>query len=186
MSAKSSIEWTDATYTPIRARNRHTGKIGWHCVHKSPGCENCYAESLNKRLGTGFAFKPGHEKDIEIFLDEKMLLAPLRWKKPRMIFVCSMTDLFADFVRDEWIDKIFTVMALASQHTFQILTKRSSRMRSYFLARSDGDPWAEAADEIGDLCGLTEHPHVLEPRDMPLPNVWLGVSAEFPRRATYR
>lgn len=113
MGDKSKIEWTDASWSPIRARNKATGKVGWHCEHATPGCEFCYAEGLNKRLGTGLPFKPGHRKDIEIFLDEKMLLQPLRWKQPRMIFVCSMTDLFADFVSDEWIADIFGVMAVA-------------------------------------------------------------------------
>src|ERR1043166_3823667 len=133
MAANSKIEWTDASWTPIRARNLKTGKIGWHCEHVTSGCEFCYAENMNKRLGTGLSFKPGHRKDIQIFLDETMLLAPLRWKKPRMIFVCSMTDAFADFVKDEWLDKMFAVMALCPQHTFQVLTKRPERMREWSL-----------------------------------------------------
>src|SRR5712671_7902670 len=129
MGDKSAIEWTDATWTPIRARN-HRG-TGWHCEHVSDGCRNCYAEGFNRRLGTGLDFKPGYRLYNEIFLDEKMLTLPLRWKKPRMIFVCSMTDLFADFVRDEWIDRMFAVMALCPQHRFQVLTKRAKRMREY-------------------------------------------------------
>jgi protein gp37 len=140
MADKSAIEWTDASWSPIRARNLKTGKIGWHCEHSTTGCEFCYAEGMNKRLGTGLPFKPGHRKDIEIFLDDKMLLAPLRWRRPRMIFVCSMTDLFADFVKDEWIDKVFAVMALCPQHTFQCLTKRAERMRGYFAERWQGTP----------------------------------------------
>ena len=109
MGAASSIEWTEASWTPVRARNRVTGKVGWHCEHATPGCENCYSESFNMRLGTGLPFKPGHRADIEIFLDGEMLLAPLRWKRPRRIFVCSMTDAFADFVRSEWLDKICSI-----------------------------------------------------------------------------
>src|SRR5262245_57000175 len=136
MSDNSAIEWTDATWNPIRARNKTTGKVGWHCEHATTGCEFCYSEGFNKRLGTGLAFKPGHRADIELFLDEAMLTLPLRWKKPRKIFVCSMTDLFADFVRDEWIDKMVAVMALAPQHTYQMLTKRAKRMRDYFLGQS--------------------------------------------------
>ena len=123
MGAKSAIEWTDASWSSIRARNLATDKIGWHCEHASDGCKFCYAEGINKRLGTGLAFKPGHltgpMAHLEIFLDEKMLLAPLRWKRPRMIFVCSMTDAFADFVKDEWLDRMFAVMALCPQHTFR-------------------------------------------------------------------
>lgn len=131
MADNSAIEWTDATWNPVRARNLETGKVGWHCEHATTGCEFCYAEGFNKRLGTGLAFKPGHRADIEIFLDEAMLTQPLRWKKPRRIFVGSMTDLFADFVPDEFIDRMFAVMALAPQHTFQLLTKRAARMREY-------------------------------------------------------
>src|SRR3990167_1704387 len=124
MGAVSKIQWTDASWTPIRARNRATNKTGWHCEHATPGCEHCYAETMNKRLGTGLPFKPRHRKDVELFLDEKTLTAPLRWRKPRMIFVCSMTDLFADFVPDEWIDAMYGVMTQARMHIFQVLTKR--------------------------------------------------------------
>ena len=73
MGAKSKIEWTDATWSPIRARSLR-GKIGWHCEHMSEACRFCYAESMNKRLGTGLDFKPGHRTDIEVFLDENMLI----------------------------------------------------------------------------------------------------------------
>src|SRR5579863_1317613 len=114
MADHSKIEWTDATWNPLRARDA-TGKIGWHCEKVSEACHFCYAEGFNKRLGTGLEYKPGHRDALEIFLDEKMLTTPLRWKKPRMIFVCSMTDLFADFVTDEMIDRVFAVMALAPQ-----------------------------------------------------------------------
>ncbi|HKH29062.1 MAG TPA: DUF5131 family protein [Sphingomicrobium sp.] len=188
MAEKSTIEWTDASWSPIRARNRATGKIGWHCEHASPGCVNCYSEGINKRLGTGLAFKPGHAKDIEVSLDETMLTAPLRWKRPRMIFVCSMTDLFADFVPDEWIDRMFAVMALAGQHVFQILTKRSSRMRQYFqtwpMRNNEPDRIAEIAIDMGyQVIGYRGRGGL---SGRPLPNVWLGVSCEDHRRADER
>lgn len=181
MGAKTGIEWTDATWTPIRARfleiqDDGSGKerIGWHCEHASPGCVNCYSESINLRLGTGLPFRPDqlfrqervgyHNGEAKLFLDEDMLLAPLRWKKPRMVFVCSMTDLFADFVPDEWIDRIFAVMALCPLHTFQVLTKRAERMRKY----------------------MADNPVVQHAPAWPLPNVWLGVSVEDQRRADER
>lgn len=173
MAENSGIEWTSSTWTPIRARNKTTGKVGWHCEHASDGCRFCYSEvQINKRFGTGLPFKPGHRKDVDLFLDEKMLIAPLKWRGDRMIFVCSMTDLFADFVPDEWIDRMFVIMALARKHTFQILTKRAERMHAYmtspetlkrvrdrkfYMARFDNDPtWP----------------------GWPMPNVWLGASAE--------
>lgn len=181
MGDKTKIQWTEATWTPIRARPLFSDKIGWHCEHVSEGCRNCYAESLNKRLGTGLDFKPGHKRDLKIFLDEKMLMKPLHWKKPRMIFVCSMTDLFADFVEDEWLDKMFAVMALCPHHTFQILTKRPARMRGYLESRcspdakvsAEAEPIRRAINAIPN--GLGNRRGALE---TPLPNVWLGTSTE--------
>lgn len=224
MADRSKIEWTDASWNPIRARviaiqNDGSGKqrIGWHCEHVSEGCRNCYAEGFNRRLGTGRDFKPGElyreEKkgfnngEVKIFLDDQMLTQPLRWKKPRRIFVCSMTDAFADFVTDEMLDKMFAVMALAPQHTFQVLTKRAKRMRNYFEptgcvncgdGQLDGncceEPWVlkdgeGAAFRDALIEGAAQkifsqlHPGMGEPSEwlavhMPLPNVWLGVSAE--------
>jgi protein gp37 len=189
MAANSKIEWTDATWNPIRARNLKTGKIGWHCEHVTSGCEFCYAESMNKRLGTGLPFKPGHRKDIEIFLDEKMLVAPLRWKKPRMIFVCSMTDAFADFVKDEWLDKIFAVMALCPQHTFQVLPKRPERMREYMSdplrKRAMGQAVMGISNALAAQAGshlaritIKQFEDAFTPDGKPFPNVWLGTSCE--------
>jgi len=178
MSDHSKIEWTDATWTPIRAAVAATEKIGWHCEHVSPGCEHCYAETLNRRLGTGLPFKPGHRKDVQIYLDEKMLTAPLRWRRPRMIFVCSMTDLFAEFVPDEWIDRMFAVMALSPQHKFQLLSKRSARMKSYCSQRDHmSAAHARLWHAFRERGGKFEQCPIL-----PLPNVWLGVSVEDQQR----
>jgi protein gp37 len=179
MGADTKIEWTDASWTPIRARHKGTGRVGWHCEHVTPGCEHCYAEEMNKRLGTHMLFKPGYRKNIEIFLDEEMLMAPLRWKKPRMIFVCSMTDLFADFVTDEWIDKVYAVMALCPQHTFQVLTKRSRRMREYMSSLSE----RRIDNASRPFFARFDNRRVY---DLPLPNVWLGVSTEDQQRADER
>jgi protein gp37 len=195
MAENSKIEWTDATWNPIKARRDLTRvtppnsslmpvMTGWHCEHVSPGCEHCYAESMNKRLGTGLAFKPGHRSDLEIFLDEKTLLAPLRWKKPRRIFVNSMSDTFAKFVKDEWIDGMFAVMALCPQHVFQVLTKRAARMLEYLGEETRLDAqvrWIRNAIEIAKA-------RLIELKDgkFPLPNVWLGISAEDQQRADER
>lgn len=199
----SKIEWTDETINPIRARHKATGKVGWHCEHVSPACVNCYAEKQNFSGfagGTRLPYKPGHRDDIEIFLDENALTKPLHWKRPRKIFVCSMTDLFADFVPDEWIDRVFAVMALAPQHTFQILTKRAGRMREYLSGRQwdvpmlgrlplerihlaavgEDDAALEAMQKYGNLYSL----YCSVP--WPLPNAWLGVTAEDQARADER
>jgi protein gp37 len=198
MAESSTIEWTDATWTPIRARYfPHEGekgypeRIGWHCEHISPGCKHCYAESINLRLGTGFAFKPAHLKhkmpgdqaargDVDVFLDEGMLVRPLRWRKPREIFVCSMTDLFADFVRPQWIDKVFAVAALTPWHTYQVLTKRASRMHRYLSAATARDVIVGTAWEM--LGRLPKFKHDVLRTSWPLPNVHVGVSIEDQRR----
>lgn len=182
MGAISSIEWTDSSWNPVRARNIKTGRIGHYCQKVSPGCANCYAEKFNQQgrgqVGTKISYVPSAlNNNVVLFLDEKTLTEPLRWKKPRKIFVCSMTDAFAEFVPDEWLDRIFAVMALAPRHTFQVLTKRAARLPKYIneatryrvrkLAESMGmkvqtDPFWITADLFR----------------WPLPNVWLGVSAE--------
>jgi protein gp37 len=180
MGEKTGIEWTGSTWTPIRARNRATGKVGWHCTHASEGCRNCYAGGINQRLGTGLPFKPGHEKDVELFLDETMLLQPLRWKRPRPIFVCSMTDLHADFVPDTWIDRIFAVMALARQHTYQVLTKRPDRALAYF-GGGPGEGWGERNARITAAARLM-NPALPDgwraAGARQLDHVWFGTSAE--------
>ena len=127
----TKIEWTDETWTPIRARNRETGGVGHFCVHVSPGCQHCYAERMQPRFGNPVRFAAQDRERVDLFLDEKVLAKPLHWRRSRMIFVCSMTDLFADFVPDEWIDKVMAVMALCPQHTFQVLSKRPARMQNY-------------------------------------------------------
>lgn len=188
----TNIEWTGESWNPIRARALDNGMIGWHCEHASPGCQNCYAETQNMarrfNLGTDYAYKPGHRKDIEVFLDEAALVKPFGWKKGRKVFVCSMTDLFADFVTDEMIDRIFAVMALCPQHTFQVLTKRSARMREYLTTGRHFKIQSATRD-----LGLPElkrsermRSHVQRGTLLPLPNVWLGVSVEDQQRADER
>lgn len=151
MSRNTNIGWTQDSWNPIR------GTLGaWHCVKISEGCKNCYAAGMNMRLHKGPDYRVGADTPR---LDERALMLPLKWKSPRMVFVCSMTDLFLDEHTDKMIDRVFAVMSRCLQHTFQVLTKRPERMRDYCNAR---------------LLGL------------PLPNVWLGVSAENQERANER
>jgi protein gp37 len=202
MATNSKIEWTDDTWTPIRARaidiqNDGAGKerIGWHCEHASPGCKNCYSEGINRRLGTRRDFKPTHlihklangdqRGDVSVYLDEKMLLAPLHRKSSRMVFPCSMTDLFGRFVRDEWIDKVFAVIALTPRHRYQVLTKRADRMAAYL---SDPDARNRIIGRAWEMLGhLPKYKHegILQ-RPWPLPNVWAGASVEDEERAGER
>ena len=116
MSDNTKIEWTEATWNPV------TG-----CTQISPGCANCYA----MRFANRFKGVPGHpyERGFELQLREERLLQPLEWKRPRRIFVNSMSDLFHEGVPDTYIRQVFEVMAEAGQHTFQVLTKRPERAK---------------------------------------------------------
>lgn len=138
MSTSSQIEWTEATWNPV------TG-----CTKLSPGCKHCYAARFAKRLQAMGVEQ--YRNGFQLALQEKHLELPLRWKKPRLIFVNSMSDLFRKNVPTQYIQRVFDVMARAPQHTFQILTKRSERLREL-------------------------SPHLLW-----TPNVWMGVSVESNR-----
>jgi len=180
MGETTGIQWTGSTWTPIRARHRVTGKVGWHCTKPSAGCKFCYSESLNKRLGTGEGYTPN--APVDVFLDEKMLRAPLRWRAPRKIFVCSMTDLFGEFVTDTMIDRVFAVMAASPQHTYQVLTKRAERMRTYLCNHEVGARWAFSGDRKPLVCAGT----AVEWTRHGLPNVWIGCSVENQQMADNR
>lgn len=159
----TKIQWTDETWNPLRARRKDGGgKVGWACVRVSPGCVNCYAATQNRQMwagGTGLDYTVPNLKLVETVRSEKALTQPLRWKKARRVFVCSMTDLFGEWVTDDEIEAVFGVMAQARQHTFQVLTKRPERMRAF----------------LADI-----------PRAAVLPNVWLGTSVEDQQRANER
>ena len=115
MSDKSKISWTDATWNPV------TG-----CTKISAGCANCYAERLAKRLQA--MGQQNYRDGFNVRCHEDILGIPFRWKKPRRIFVCSMSDLFHEDVPSWFIRGVFNVMRYASQHRFQVLTKRAGRM----------------------------------------------------------
>jgi protein gp37 len=122
MSANSKIEWTDATWNPVRG-----------CTKVSPGCLHCYAETFAER----FRNVPNHpfEFGFDLRLVPEKLAEPLRWTKPQMIFVNSMSDLFHENVPDEYIIKVARVMTAANWHTYQVLTKRADRMQSLLKTR---------------------------------------------------
>jgi protein gp37 len=116
MSLDSAIEWTDATWNPVRG-----------CTKISPGCKHCYAETFAER----FRGVKGHpyEQGFDMRLVPEKLAEPLRWHTPKMIFVNSMSDLFHDRVQDDYITAVARVMVAANWHTYQVLTKRSGRLR---------------------------------------------------------
>lgn len=135
MAQNSYIEWTDSTWNPV------TG-----CSKISAGCKNCYAERLAYRL---YAMgNPRYQNKFDVTLHEDLIETPLSWKKPRMIFVNSMSDLFHKSVPFEFIKRVFNVMEKADHHVFQVLTKRSKRL----VEIASQLPWPE--------------------------NVWIGTSVE--------
>jgi protein gp37 len=135
MAQQSSIEWTDATWNPV------TG-----CSKISPGCKHCYAERMAKRLQS--MGQPRYRDGFKLTLQPDVVEQPLTWKKPRLVFVNSMSDLFHDEVPLSYLERVFQVMSDASWHVFQVLTKRSERLAQ--IATSLVWP----------------------------PNVWMGVSVE--------
>lgn len=188
--AKSAIEWTEATWNPI---------VG--CSIVSPGCTNCYAMKMAARIeamgnqpryaGTtrkvnGNAVWTGKLAQAP----ESTLLEPLKRKKPTMYFVNSMSDLFHEDVPDEWIDRVFAVMALTPQHTFQVLTKRAKRMRDYMAncgrrvikAAGGGNP----SVTVSTTKAYRSTTKVGGEWPWPLPNIWLGVSTERQQEADER
>lgn len=193
MSDKSPIEWTDATWNPT---------VG--CSIVSPGCTNCYAMKVAQGLERRFNSPKysGLTKIVngnavwtgEIRLDEDALLQPLKWKKPRHIFVNSMSDLFHEVLANWQIARVFGVMTCATQHTYQVLTKRAARMQA--LVRSEVF-WEEvntfsteyAFDYSDSLNRRTDDYRAtsddLDPENPP-PNVWLGVSCERQQEADER
>lgn len=187
MAIKSGIEWTDATWNPTRG-----------CSRVSPGCVNCYAERVAMRqIHSGYKglvhIANGHPAWTGVVraMTGKTLEAPLRWRKPRRIFVNSMSDLFHESLPDEAIDRVFAVMALSQRHTFQILTKRADRMLAYFtdnplLGRERLLRILNVAIVSGKLDGALVARTVGMNPPRPLPNVWLGVSVENQKYADER
>jgi protein gp37 len=134
---KTSIEWTDATWNPIRARLKGQGPkvhAGTFCTKISPGCTNCYASAINRRFGNGLAYTVPNLEHVEFFVSEKILEEPLKRKKPTRIFVGDMFDLFHEAIPRQLIRQVFEVIHRADWHTFQILTKRAAIMREFLCA----------------------------------------------------
>lgn len=181
MARTTEIAWTDATWNPIRG-----------CSRVSAGCENCYAErmagrfcdagqpydGLVRRVGKGARWT-GEVRMVQEHLDD-----PLRWTKPRRVFVNSMSDLFHESLSNEQIASVFGVIAAAPRHAFQVLTKRATRMREWFAWVASVA--AENGETAVDVClryakHRCQHKALRGPLEFhtwPLMNVWLGVSVE--------
>ena len=192
MAANSAIQWTDATWNPTAG-----------CSLVSPGCTNCYAMRDAWRLAHNPKTAAKYAGTVEkvngkpvwtgkVNLDEKALLVPLAWRKPRRVFVDSMSDLFHEDVPEFWIDQVLAMIACCPQHVFQVLTKRPERMRRYIAdeempARVEVFVEAIIYDRVDpnerrtdDLIAIA-----LDPQDV-LPNLWLGTSVEDQRHADER
>ena len=181
MGDKSAIEWTDATWNPV------TG-----CTKISPGCKHCYAERLATRLRA--MGNPRYQDGFDVTLHADQLGLPLRWRRPRSVFVNSMSDLFHETVPETFIRQVFEVMIHAHWHTFQVLTKRAERLADL----APGLPWppnvwqgvsVEDAQYIGRIACLQKVPAAIrflsiEPllgpiEDLPLTNIdWVIVGGE--------
>lgn len=173
MSATSAIEWTNSTWNPT------TG-----CDRVSPGCDHCYALTMAKRLkamgvaryqndGDPRTSGPGFAPTTQ----EAALLEPFGWRKPRRVFVNSMSDLFHQAFPDAFLARVFAVMQLTPQHTYQVLTKRHGRMHSLLNKREFLGAVDDAREQIRPGCGDFE---------WPIPGVWLGVSVENQKYAGLR
>lgn len=201
---ETSIEWSEFSWNPVRG-----------CSRVSKGCEHCYAEGVARRFsGPGQPYeglvrldregKPRAQWNGTVRFVEEHLADPLRWKRPRMVFVNSMSDLFHEAISFETIAAIFGVMAASPRHTFQVLTKRPERAREFF-AWCEPDPaerLSELVSVLDDDLGVTvantingwslprgavpDGPLDGSRRRWPLPNVWLGVSVEDQRSADER
>lgn len=199
VKSKSGIEWTDVTWNPSRG-----------CREVSPGCAHCYAKTFAER----FRGVPGHpyEQGFDLRLVAKKILEPLKYKAGTKVFVNSMSDLFFEDIPDDFVASVFGVMALRQDVTFQVLTKRAGRMRSFL---DDGpDVFVGAAELVAsaaeglrapdggrlviwDPRGSEAHRYMraVPKKDLelrrpwpgwPLPNVWIGVSVEDQKRADSR
>lgn len=208
MGQATEIAWTDSTWNPVRG-----------CSRLSPGCERCYAERVAARFsGPGMPYhglavmgEHGARWTRKVVMVPEHLADPLRWSKPRRIFVNSMSDLFHEELPNKEIAAVFGVMQQCTRHTFQILTKRAKRMREWFewvrkesgADRASPDTLRVFGRSEGHLCGhafddvvqnedafirrpSTEPDPFGVPWVWPLPNVWLGVSVEDQQRADER
>lgn len=190
---RTSIEWTDHSINPIRARLGDA--VGHYCEKVSPGCKNCYSSRLQRRFGMP-EFQEQRSAGVEPFLDASKLAEVLHRKKPTTWFWENMSDLFGEWVPNEWIAACFGVMVATPWHTHQVLTKRALRMREWFrwashdfalqqrgiacapnVARAMLDAAAEYLGTKNETLNQAWRGFA-EVDPWPLPNVWLGVSAE--------
>jgi protein gp37 len=174
----TAISWTDEVWNPV---------VG--CSRISEGCVNCYAATAaaSTKLQQFEQYQTVKQWDGTVSFVEKSLLNPLRWRSPKKIFVCSMSDLFHENILDEWRDRIFAVMAMCPQHTFQVLTKRPKNAVKYF----EMNPWHRIAKFIEEISDSPCIGHLVDDvermgKDSYLNNAWIGVTVENQKMADLR
>lgn len=182
---KTKIEWADAVWNPV------TG-----CTKISEGCDNCYAEKMVDRLQKIPATQNKYQNGFKVTCHKNELAKPLSWKKRRKIFVCSMGDLFHDDVPFKFIAQIYGIMSMCPQHTFMLLTKRPDRALKFYqwCEEKEQELYKCPADQNiyleylpGEIVGpYTEKYGDNFPDEIPLNNIWLGVTAENQARADER
>lgn len=174
----TKIQWTNKSWNPV------TG-----CTEISEGCKNCYAKKMAGRLKRNPTTSHKYRKGFKVTLHNDELNKPSTWKKPQKVFVCSMGDLFHQDVPYHFIDRVFATMAQNPQHTFQILTKRPKNMLAYYHSKNfcmiDQDKTSLSTRITSfDYNGQDREAHVIV--KWPLPNVWIGVTAETQETANTR
>lgn len=175
----TKIQWTDITVNPIHLIQPDGTHGGHWCRKISDGCKNCYAEEQNQSNYFKFASHLPYTGKVpqNLIFDEEVMKKLINMRSPKKIFLCSMTDLFGEWIPDEWIDKAFAYMAIASQHIFQILTKRPERMQKYLSDKFRSNLISNAAYKIDKSCRIP---------NLPLPNVWVGTTVENQQTADDR
>ena len=178
----TSIQWTDEVWNPVRG-----------CSRVSEGCRNCYAErQAIRQAGPGRGYEglvestpSGPRWTGKLVLVNDLLVEPLRWRRPRRVFVNSMSDLFHEDIPENWLDAIFVAMSLSPAQTFQVLTKRPARAREYLETPVSPDRWLSAFNLLRAIAGPLDASRLIPTFGpiawkgrQPLSNLWLGVSVE--------
>lgn len=192
---KTSIEWTDFSINPIRARNISTGSVGHYCQKISAGCKNCYASRRQSRFRMpAFQEQVKWSKDITVFFESSVLHAIEIRRKPAKVFWCDMTDMFGDWVPDRWIAKCIQIMSIKQNLIHQVLTKRPARMLRFlknckkspsgWITHNGNDP--EYEDPDGGIIVAYPGDGYPDEKNWIPKNIWFGASVEDQPTANQR
>lgn len=178
MPQKTSISWTDMSSSLIRVVRKDNDKWGWGCVKVSPGCVHCYAETMNKRFGTGLPFNVQSLERVEFSFNEKEATKVSKLKTRNKIFICDMTDVFGEFIPFEMAARIWDLMFSSPTQTFQVLTKRPERMVEFMNMFTEDRGIDDSEEPLITFDSDNVRRYLCAPDQWPLSNVWLGTSVE--------